>query len=125
MTVLMTQPMQNNTISPVQATRLRYWHQFERFAGTGWTHIRGSSKCGSNGRCNCGSKRYRLGHHDAVWSGVLTLANGDSLVTRVSYADSEALYKLSTKPRIKETDTLTVALEYRAELNRLVPGMEG
>ena len=54
-----------------------------------------------------------------------TLANGDSLVTRVSYADSEALYKLSTKPRIKETDTLTVSLEYRADLNRLVPGMEG
>ena len=34
-------------------------------------------------------------------------------------------YKLSTKPRIKETDTLTVSLEYRADLNRLVPGMEG
>ena len=54
-----------------------------------------------------------------------TLANGDSLVTRVSYADSDALYKLSTKPRIKETDTLTVSLEYRADLNRLVPGMDG
>ena len=54
-----------------------------------------------------------------------TLSNGDSLVTRVSYADSEALYQLNTKPRIKETDTLTVSLEYRADLNRLVPGMEG
>ena len=54
-----------------------------------------------------------------------TLQNGDSVVTRVSYADSNGLHELSTKPRSKDTETLSVSLEYRADMSKLVPGLVG
>ena len=55
-----------------------------------------------------------------------TLANGDSLVSRASYGNSKALYRIeSSKPRPRRTNTATIGVEYRAELARFVPEMDG
>ena len=54
-----------------------------------------------------------------------TLANSDSIILRGKYASSETLYVPTTEKYKRSTRTLTSSVEYKANLKRFKPELEG